>query len=64
MAKAMSEEKIRVKLVRSISGRLPKHIACARGLGLSKLHQTVELGDTPAVRGMIRKISYLVEVLR
>lgn len=63
MTEAILEKKFRVKLVKSISGRLPKHIACARGLGLSRLNQTVELPDTPAVRGMVRKISYLLEVL-
>lgn len=63
MSETILEKKLRVKLVKSISGRLPKHIACARGLGLSRLHQTVELPDTPAVRGMVRKISYLLEVL-
>lgn len=55
--------RIKIKLVKSICGRLPRHIQCARGLGLRKINQTVELPDTPAVRGMVQKISYLVEVV-
>lgn len=55
---------IKIKLVKSISGRLPRHIQCARGLGLRKINQIVELPDTPAVRGMVHKVSYLVEVVR
>ena len=52
---------VRVKLVRSMNGRLKKHQACVRGLGLRKINQTRELEDTPEVRGMIRKVSYMVE---
>jgi len=51
---------VKVTLVRSLSGRLKKHIACANGLGLRRIRQTVEVEDTPAVRGMINKIHYLV----
>lgn len=53
---------IRVRQVKSAFGRLQKHRACARGLGLRKVGQVVEVEDTPAVRGMIDKISYMVEV--
>jgi large subunit ribosomal protein L30 len=60
MAKA--KKKISVTLSKSLIGRLAKHKACANGLGLSKIHQTVELEDTPSVRGMINKISYMVRV--
>jgi len=60
MAKA--KKKISVTLSKSLIGRLAKHKACAVGLGLSKVHQTVELEDTPSVRGMINKISYMVRV--
>lgn len=57
----MAENKtVKVTLVRSLSGRLKKHIACANGLGLRRIRQTVEVEDTPAVRGMINKIHYLV----
>lgn len=53
---------VRVTLVRSIAGKLKKHRATVRGLGLRRIRHTVELEDTPAVRGMIRKVSYLVRV--
>jgi large subunit ribosomal protein L30 len=53
---------VKVTQVRSIHGRLPRHKACLRGLGLRKLHQTVELEDTPAIRGMINKVAYLLKV--
>lgn len=59
----MTAGRIKIKLIKSISGRLPRHIQCARGLGLRKINQTVDLPDTPAVRGMVRKISYLLEVV-
>jgi large subunit ribosomal protein L30 len=52
---------IKVKLVRSLIGRGRKHIACANGLGLRRMHQVVEVEDTPANRGMINKISYLLQ---
>ena len=55
------QAKIRVKLVRSMSGRLESHKACVRGLGLRRINHIRELEDTPAVRGMIRKVSYMVE---
>lgn len=53
---------IKVTQVRSVHGRLPKHRASLRGLGLRRLHQTVELEDTPAIRGMINKVAYLLKV--
>ena len=53
--------KVRVKLVRSMNGRLKSHKACVRGLGLRRINHIRELEDTPAVRGMIRKVSYMVE---
>lgn len=52
---------IRVKLIRSLHGRLVKHQACARGLGLRRMHHAVEVIDTPENRGMIKKISYMLE---
>ena len=55
------QTKVRVKLVRSINGRLKSHKACVRGLGLRRINHIRELEDTPAVRGMIRKVSYMVE---
>ncbi len=60
MAKAQTKM-IRVKLIRSLNGRLKKHQACARGLGLRRIHHTVEVADTPENRGMINKVSYMLE---
>lgn len=54
--------KVRVTLVRSINSTIGKHRETVRGLGLRRLNHTVELEDTPAVRGMIRKVDYLVRV--
>ena len=54
-------KKLKVTLVRSIHGRLRKHQACVRGLGLRRMHQTVEVLDTPENRGMINKVSYLLK---
>lgn len=53
---------LRVTQVKSKFGRLPNHIACVHGLGLRHRHHTVELQDTPAIRGMINKIYYMVKV--
>ena len=54
---------VKVQLVRSPIGCKESHRATVRGLGLRKINSTSELEDTPAVRGMINKISYLVKVL-
>ena len=59
MAKAKT---VKVTLVKSKFGRLKKHKACVAGLGLRRMHQTVEVIDTPENRGMINKISYLLRV--
>ena len=56
------QHRLRVKLIKSVHGRLTSHKACVYGLGLRRMHQTVEVEDTPAVRGMINKIRYMVEV--
>ncbi len=53
---------MKVTLIRSMNGRLKKHQACARGLGLRRMHQTVSVEDTPATRGMAAKVSYMVRV--
>ena len=58
----MSDKAIRVTLVKSATGRLKKHKACVAGLGLRRIGQVVEVEDTPAVRGMINRVSYLVKV--
>jgi large subunit ribosomal protein L30 len=53
-------KKIKVTLVKSLIGTKPEHRACVRGLGLRRLNHTVEVIDTPANRGMINKVSYLL----
>lgn len=54
--------KIRVTQTKSTAGRLIKHKACVAGLGLRRIGHTVEVEDTPATRGMINKVSYMVKV--
>ena len=54
---------VTVKLVKSIAGTRESHRATVRGLGLRKTNSVSTLEDTPAVRGMINKVSYLVKVL-
>ncbi|NJO16562.1 MAG: 50S ribosomal protein L30 [Thioploca sp.] len=56
------KKKLRITQIRSIFGRLPKHRACVAGLGLRRMHHTVELEDTPAIRGMVNKVAYLLKV--
>ncbi|HSG22739.1 MAG TPA: 50S ribosomal protein L30 [Azonexus sp.] len=58
----MAVNKIKVTLVKSIIGTKQDHRATVRGLGLRKLNSSSELEDTPAVRGMIQKVQYLVKV--
>ena len=58
----MSDNKIKVTLFKSTNGRLEKHKASVKGLGLRRIGHTVEVEDTPAVRGMINKVSYMVKV--
>lgn len=57
----MADKKLKVTLVKSIIGTKQDHRATVRGLGLRRLNHTVELQDTPAVRGMINKVAYLVK---
>jgi large subunit ribosomal protein L30 len=57
----MSDKKIKVTLVKSVIGTKQSHRATARGLGLRRLNHSVELQDTPEVRGMINKVSYLLK---
>ena len=54
---------VSVTLIKSFYGRLPKHRATVTGLGLKRINHTVILEDTPEVRGMINKVSYLVKVI-
>jgi len=53
---------IKVTQTKSSIGRLPKHVACLRGLGLRRINHTVELEDTACVRGMINKVHYMVKI--
>lgn len=53
---------VQIKLVKSLIGRLPKHIEIAKQLGLRKINSTVTHQDIPAIRGLINAIYYLVEV--
>ena len=54
---------MKVTLVRSLHGRLDSHQASVRGLGLRRMHQVVEVEDTPATRGMVNKVAYMVKEL-
>jgi large subunit ribosomal protein L30 len=53
---------VKVTLVRSPIGTLPKHRLCLKGLGLRRMRQSVEVEDTPAVRGLINKVSYMLAI--
>jgi len=55
-------KKIKVTLLKSVAGIRRTHLATVRGLGLKRINQRVELDDTPAVRGMINKVNYLVRI--
>lgn len=57
-----NKKTINVTLIRSRFGRKPTHRATIKGLGLSKMNQTVALEDTPSVRGMIEKVKYVLRV--
>jgi large subunit ribosomal protein L30 len=60
----MAETKrVKVKLIKSTAGCKQSHRDTVRGLGLRRMHHTVELEDTPSVRGMINKVYYLVQVV-
>jgi large subunit ribosomal protein L30 len=57
-----NQKMVSVKLVKSLNGRLAAHKACAAGLGLRRMHQTVQVIDTPENRGMINKIQYMLSI--
>ena len=61
--KSAANKTVTVQLVRSVAGTRESHRATVRGLGLRKTNSTSTLEDTPSVRGMIEKVSYLVKVL-
>ena len=58
----MANEKVKVTLVKSKYGRLKKHQACVAGLGLRRINHSVIVEDTPENRGMINKVSHMVEL--
>ncbi|MES2673068.1 MAG: 50S ribosomal protein L30 [Pseudomonadota bacterium] len=59
----MSKKMITVTQFKSSAHRLKSHKACVAGLGLRRINHTVEVEDTPSVRGMINKVNYLVKVV-
>ena len=58
----MAKASIKVTQVKSSYGRLKNHWACVAGLGMRRIGHTVEVEDTPSVRGMINRVHYLVRV--
>ncbi|OTA17691.1 50S ribosomal protein L30 [Xenorhabdus beddingii] len=58
----MATKTIKITQYRSAIGRLPKHKATLTGLGLRRINHTVEREDTPAIRGMVNLVSYMVKV--
>ena len=63
MAKAKKDAStIKVTLVKSVIGRIEAHKATVRGLGLRRMHHTVQVQDTQAIRGMINTVNYLLKV--
>jgi len=58
----MSDKPLKVTLIKSPAGRLKNHQACVRGLGLRRIGHSVNVEDTPAVRGMINRVQYLLRV--
>ena len=58
----MADKRIKVTLIKGLAGTRQSHRDTVRGLGLKRIRQTVELPDTPAVRGMVGKVYYLVRV--
>ncbi|MEM1435433.1 MAG: 50S ribosomal protein L30 [Pseudomonadota bacterium] len=63
MSEATGKKMIQVSLVKSTAGRLKSHKACVAGLGLRRIGHTVSVEDTPAVRGMINRVNYMVKVV-
>jgi large subunit ribosomal protein L30 len=59
----MADKELKIKLIKSPIGRIEKHKLCVKGLGFRRLHQTVTLKDSPSVRGMVNKISDMVEIV-
>ena len=57
----MAKKTLKITQLKSSIGRLRNHKACLKGLGLKRIRQVVEVEDTPSVRGMINKISYMIK---
>ena len=62
MAVTQTSKQLSVTLVKSPIGAKPDHRSCVRGLGLRRIRHTVVLENTPAIRGMVNKISHLLNV--
>lgn len=62
IAQKDTAKKVKVTLFKSLNGRLKSHKACVAGLGIKRIHQTVEVIDTPENRGMINKVNYMLKV--
>lgn len=58
----MANKQITVTLTKSVHGRIESHKACIRGLGLRRIGHSVQVEDTPAVRGMINKVGFMLRV--
>jgi len=58
----MADKQLKITLIKSTSGRLKKHQACIRGLGLRRTYHSVVVKDTPENRGMINRVSYMLSV--
>ncbi|MBT8126103.1 MAG: 50S ribosomal protein L30 [Gammaproteobacteria bacterium] len=58
----MADKELKITLIKSVAGKLKKHQACIRGLGLRRTNHSVIVKDTPENRGMINKVSYLLSV--
>jgi large subunit ribosomal protein L30 len=61
MATKPAQKKLKITLVRSVINTRESHRATVRGLGLRRLNHTVEIEDTPATRGMVNKVGYLLK---
>jgi len=57
-----AKKTVKVTQIKSVYGRIKAHRECVSGLGLRRIGHTVEVEDTPSVRGMINKVNYLVKV--
>ena len=62
MGATKSGKRLRVTLKKSVNGRLARHRACVRGLGLRRTHHSAVVEDTPCTRGMIDKVAYLLDI--